>query len=532
MGSIHGRLSSIDEASSFFEKVQLHFQLSDLFVELVLFGVGLLAHLLAAITEDVGQTGQRLFLPAPDLGWVDAEHLRDLCCRLVRLDGLNGHLGLQAGWVTLAGFGHCLSSIFNAARHLRKGRFSVQKMGSTTVKLTESQQYLPPNRVTILTDSRCASPVNCTLQELISYGILQRADLLWFDSRTLAEGYDPTHKMTGHVGIYESGTTMINAFSDILNPHGIRRDDLLDAQLPVNSTYWIDRFMFAGRVAQGATIAWKQEATFPPAVDYREVVSFAVGDAGYILIPNEIQASQLWQYSPLSNSWTQLKAPPTIEFESPSFVVGGNAYVVSGTQVWQYSPTTDQWTRKTDIPGKDKRGGFGFAVNGFGYIGGGYGGASYNGCEFWQYNPGNDTWTAKNNTPVLEYGLNDPSACSVTGITFMIGNTAYVTGTDSYFWAYSPATDTWTMKAYVDAVYGQAFSIGLNGYVFNTHGAMYRYDSLADQWSSIGSTFPGTTMCYPAGFAIGGNLYVGIGGLFATNTCSTNVVNEWWEFQP
>ena len=81
MGSIHGRLSSVDEASSFFEKVQLHFQLADLLEEFVLLGVGLLTHLLAAVAEDVGQAGQGLFLPAPDLGWVDPEHLRDLGTR-------------------------------------------------------------------------------------------------------------------------------------------------------------------------------------------------------------------------------------------------------------------------------------------------------------------------------------------------------------------------------------------------------------------------------------------------------------------
>ena len=66
-GSIHGRLSSVDEASSFFEKVQLHFQLADLFVELVLVGVDLLAHLFAAVAEDIGQARQGLLLPAPDL---------------------------------------------------------------------------------------------------------------------------------------------------------------------------------------------------------------------------------------------------------------------------------------------------------------------------------------------------------------------------------------------------------------------------------------------------------------------------------
>src|SRR5215471_9024493 len=105
-GSIHGRLSSVDEASSFFEKVQLHFQLADLLVELVLLGIRLLAYLLAAVAEDVGQAGQGLFLPASDLGRVDPEHLRDLGCGLMCLDGLYGHLGLQAGWVTLTRSGH------------------------------------------------------------------------------------------------------------------------------------------------------------------------------------------------------------------------------------------------------------------------------------------------------------------------------------------------------------------------------------------------------------------------------------------
>ncbi|HVI78078.1 MAG TPA: hypothetical protein VM715_07920 [Candidatus Acidoferrum sp.] len=46
-------MSSVEEASSFFEKVQLHFQLADLLVELVLLSVGLLAHLLSTVAEDV-----------------------------------------------------------------------------------------------------------------------------------------------------------------------------------------------------------------------------------------------------------------------------------------------------------------------------------------------------------------------------------------------------------------------------------------------------------------------------------------------
>ena len=63
-------------------------------VELGLLGVSLLAHLVAADAEDIGQTGQPLLFPALDMGWMDAEHLGDLGGRLVRLDGLHGDSGL------------------------------------------------------------------------------------------------------------------------------------------------------------------------------------------------------------------------------------------------------------------------------------------------------------------------------------------------------------------------------------------------------------------------------------------------------
>src|SRR5208283_5664253 len=92
----------------------------------------LLAHLFATVAEDVRQAGQRLLLPSTDLRRVDAEDLRNLGGCLVRLDGLHSNFGLQAGRVILACSWHCLSFIFNAADHLRKGLFRVQILGSIT----------------------------------------------------------------------------------------------------------------------------------------------------------------------------------------------------------------------------------------------------------------------------------------------------------------------------------------------------------------------------------------------------------------
>jgi len=102
---MHSRRCSGDKSSSFFEKVQLHFELTDLLVQFVLLGVRLLPQLIVSVTEDLRQAGERLLLPPADLGRVDTKHLRDLGGGLVRLNGLDGDLGLQARRVSLAGSG-------------------------------------------------------------------------------------------------------------------------------------------------------------------------------------------------------------------------------------------------------------------------------------------------------------------------------------------------------------------------------------------------------------------------------------------
>ena len=102
---MHGRLS-IEEASSFFEKVQLHFQLANLLIQFVLLGVGLLADLLAAIAENIGQTSRGFFLPTPNLRWMDTKHLRSLGHRLMRLDRFHRHFRLQARRVILSRLRH------------------------------------------------------------------------------------------------------------------------------------------------------------------------------------------------------------------------------------------------------------------------------------------------------------------------------------------------------------------------------------------------------------------------------------------
>jgi cell wall-associated NlpC family hydrolase len=65
---------------------------------------------------------------------------------------------------------------------------------------------------------------------------LQRGDLLFFST-------DTRRSLVTHVGIYEGGGTMIEASKR----HGRVRRDRLD------DDYWVERFMFARRLAPGST---------------------------------------------------------------------------------------------------------------------------------------------------------------------------------------------------------------------------------------------------------------------------------------
>jgi hypothetical protein len=126
------------------------------------------------------------------------------------------------------------------------------------------QQSQDPHVVRI-TDPRCTSPSNCSLQDLIGFGLLGRGDLLFFDTRALTgpDPYDPLNKRVDHVGLYESGVSMIDAFDDIANPNGIRRENLLTATaIPhahiTSDDKWTQRFMFAGHVSSQTTITFDQ----------------------------------------------------------------------------------------------------------------------------------------------------------------------------------------------------------------------------------------------------------------------------------
>lgn len=346
----------------------------------------------------------------------------------------------------------------------------------------------------------------------------------------------PAGDIYGHVAIVSSVTT--TSISIVEQNWGDTGQGRLALTMRADGTYYTARegskYTVLGWLRKEAAPPsgkWMSTATFPGGLVQTDLtISFAIGDMGYLGIACYGGAGcsgEFWEFNSLTRSWRLRANHPGLLVQSPAFVIDGKAYVVSGTQVWRYTPSTNQWTRVADIPGTDKRAGFAFAVNGRGYVGGGF----FNGGALWRYTPSTNSWARLGDHPLLQYGLNDPSMRSVGAVTFVIGSKAYVTGTNSYFWEYSPTTNNWVQKAYVDAVYGQAFALGTVGYVFNARGQLFRYDTTANSWSQL-ATLPGAKICYPAGFATRDYLFVGSGGRFSSNTCWSDVLNAWWKFSP
>jgi hypothetical protein len=62
-------------------------------------------------------------------------------------------------------------------------------------------------------------------------------------------------------------------------------------------------------------------------------------------------------------------------------------------------------------------------------------------------------------------------------------------------------------------------------------GELYVYAATTNQWTT-NRAFPGDKICYPIGLSIQDKMYVGLGGVFANNTCTLSFSSALWEYAP
>lgn len=218
-----------------------------------------------------------------------------------------------------------------------------------------------------------------------------------------------------------------------------------------------------------------------------------------------------------SSTSTQLVVTvPALSTDGKISVTVNNVTVTSSTDFI----VADRWAKMASIGGK-RDGGFYFAANGKGYLGGGGLGGS-GGKDFWEYDPTTNVWTQKQDFK----GDN-----RVYATAFAIGSKGYVTtgfssGVNTVgqeVWEYDVSNNDWTKKndftAGADRHHAVGFTIGSKGYV-GTGGIvssltvlndLWEYDPANDNWVRK-ADLPGAARINAFGFAIGSKGYIG-GGL-------------------
>ncbi|MEI8280055.1 MAG: kelch repeat-containing protein [Bacteroidota bacterium] len=260
--------------------------------------------------------------------------------------------------------------------------------------------------------------------------------------------------------------------------------------------------------------------------------------------------TKMWaSYTP--NSWDSMTSiPPFISGLqlSASFTIGNTIYICGGMNsssnptngLYGYNTVTKTWSTLASFTSTARFSAVGFALNGEGYVGMGFGPYDiiaqgytvYN--DFKKYDPVTNTWSAVSALPL-------PSAIQgYTGdaIAFTISGKAYVglggnydnqgvlpVGT-TYLWSYDPNTNAWTQKQdFIGSARTQAVSFVINnkayvgtGFNGNVGGLsdFFLYDPVLNQWAAVADTFPTGGTRLAKSFSICDYGYVGGG-------CSNNM---------
>lgn len=195
------------------------------------------------------------------------------------------------------------------------------------------------------------------------------------------------------------------------------------------------------------TLIWEPITNLPASARIGNT-GFAIGGYGYeVSFDATTSQNQLWQYDPSNNTWIQKSPfPGNARIGSSSFVLNNKAYVICGYKVvaataflykecWEYNPSNDTWIQRASLPGTERMRGAAFAVNGFGYYGGGWNMSSI--FDYFKYDPTNDVWSSIPSIP------NNPGVYLPQ--TFVRDNDGYILAGDnpSFVVKYSTTNNSW-----------------------------------------------------------------------------------------
>lgn len=117
--------------------------------------------------------------------------------------------------------------------------------------------------------------------------------------------------------------------------------------------------------------------------------AFTIGEKAYVK-----NGSSFWEYKSTMDSWTNRAYFPGLAMAaSTAFTQEGKGYIICGygvgylsdinSEVWEYDPTQNAWSQLPDFPGSSRRFGSAFSIGDRAYIGMGTNGTNFN--DFWEF---------------------------------------------------------------------------------------------------------------------------------------------------
>ncbi len=151
-----------------------------------------------------------------------------------------------------------------------------------------------------------------------------------------------------------------------------------------------------------ATDQWSQTVSIGGS-KRKNATAFVLDGKAYVCtgINNGVYQKDLWQFDPATSTWTEKVALDDDDdwtiycSQAVSFALNGKGYIALGensgvkSEIWEYNPSQNTWTDKTDFEGSARQEAIAYVVNSRAFVGLGRSG-SYYFDDIWECKPNDE----------------------------------------------------------------------------------------------------------------------------------------------
>lgn len=371
---------------------------------------------------------------------------------------------------------------------------SVIPLSITSV--SPSQHLMPGDTVTLIGEN-----FGSDLQIKLGGKILKTNSVFWITDSSLKFKLPDTLSKTNSLSIIRFGQEAI-APQKLVTALSLKNKGNLYMQRSANCvigtkdyfgfgyTSTISNSLFSFEPSSNSLVSINQSTISPRAFP----IAFSINGIGYFgggvsnnIIGNYYSAyTDFYSINPATNLITRIGDLPIpsggltgINHAITAFTIGDKGYCLTYTlspteknELYEFSSSSNQWTKKADFPGSIRKIGnppFSFALNGLGYIGGGFS-ASYFAeiNDFWSYDPNLDAWTPLK----FNLTLSNFATLNANGTIYLI-NTKFDLVSSSYnslFYEFIPSTREFKTSPFSTKIpldLNGAFSVGNSGFLLS-----------------------------------------------------------------